>query len=112
MGSAIAYMHWDNYAFGPTGHGLFSGKRISFSSRQESLHKLSRSDWLWLVARCPEDQQYYFVAVLVIADLRRNAPDSSLGQAFGEFAVIADTQRSRDLGKTLPADGLLLEAPG
>ncbi len=107
MGSAIAFIHWDNYDSGATGHGLISDEQISFSSRQERLHKLSRGDWLWLVARCPEDQQHYFVAVLVIADLRRNAPYSSLGQTFGEFAVIGDTQRSRDLGKTFPADGLL-----
>jgi len=107
MSSAIAFIHWDNYACGPTGHGLLVGETVTFNSRQERLHKLNRGDWLWLVARCPEDQQHYFVAVLVVEDLRRNSSDSPLGHAFGEFAIIADRERSRDLGKAFPAEGLL-----
>ena len=107
MGSAIAFIHWDNYACGPTGHGLLSGETVAFSSRQQRLHKLGRGDWLWLVARWPEDQQHYFVSVLVVEELRRNASDSPPGNAFGEFAIIADRQQSRDLKKTFPAEGLL-----
>ncbi len=34
-------------------------------------------------------------------------PDSPLAQAFGEFAVVADRSRSRDLGRQFPAEGLL-----
>ncbi|MCX5732887.1 MAG: hypothetical protein NTW68_00980 [candidate division NC10 bacterium] len=107
MGSAIAFIHWDNYARGLTGHSLLSGETITFNSRQERLHKLNRGDWLWLVARCPEDQQHYFVAILVVEELRRNASDSPSGQAFGDFAITADRNRSRDLAKTFPAEGLL-----
>lgn len=107
MSSAIAFIHWDNYARGFTRYSLLSGETITFNSRQERLHKLNRGDWLWLVARCPEDQQHYFVAILVVEDLRRNAADSPLEQAFGDFAISADTHRSRDLAKMFPAEGLL-----
>ncbi len=107
MNSAIAFIHWENYTYGPTGHGLFVAETVTFNSRQERLHRLSRGDWLWLVARCPEDQQHYFVAVLLVADFGRNPVDSPPGRAFGEFAVIADREASRDLGKTFPAEGLL-----
>ncbi len=107
MSSAIAFIHWENYACGLTGHGLFAAETITFNSRQERLHKLSRGDWLWLVARCPEDQQHYFVSVLLVADFARNPVDSPPGRAFGEFAVISDREGSRDLGKAFPAEGLL-----
>jgi hypothetical protein len=45
--------------------------------------------------------------LLVVADLRRNASDNRLGHAFGEFAIVADRLRSRDLGKMFPAESLL-----
>lgn len=107
MTSAIAFIQWDNYGKGSDGRGYFESQPLTFNSRQERLHLLAPDDHLWLVSRCPDDQQYYFVGVLHIASLQLNSPDSPLAQAFGGFAVVADHSRSHDLGKQFPAEGLL-----
>src|SRR5436190_15325374 len=107
MASAIAFIQWDNYTNGLDGCGFFAADPLTFNSRQERLHLLGVDDRLWLVSRCPEDQQYYFIGVLHIAELRRNPPDSSVACAFGEFAIVAERACSQDLGKKFPAEGLL-----
>src|SRR5438046_10120038 len=107
MASAIAFIQWDNYTNGLDGCGFFAADLLTFSSRQERLHLLGVDDRLWLVSRCPEDQQYYFVGVLHIAALRHNPSNSPLAHAYGEFAVVAEHAHRRDLGKQLHSDGLL-----
>jgi hypothetical protein len=107
MSSAILVMKWENYVGGAGSRPFFSQDPLTFNSRQERLHQLTPGDRLWLVSRCPDDQQYYFVGVLWIVGHRRNAPDSPEASLFGEYAVIADRAMSRDLGKTLQGDGLL-----
>jgi hypothetical protein len=105
--SAIAFIQWDNYVKGLDGRGFFASDPLTFNSKQERLHLLHISDRLWLVSRCPESQQYYFVGMLCITTRQHNSPESSLAKAFGEFSVVADRTRSYDLGKKFPADGLL-----
>jgi hypothetical protein len=107
MACAVLCMQWDNYAGGGASGPLFAADLLTFNSRQERLHRLQPGDRLWLVARCPEDRQYYFVAALRVAGLKHNPPDSQEGQAFGPFAVAADRSASVDLGKRFPAEGLL-----
>jgi hypothetical protein len=106
MASAVIFMQWDSYESEAGEPVFFRHEPLTFSSRQERLHKLGQGDRLWLVSRCPADQQYYFVAMLTIAGTRRNAPDSPEAE-FGEFGVILDRSRSKDLGKSFSADGLL-----
>lgn len=107
MVGAVLCMQWENYAGDHGSAPLFAADPLTFNSRQERLHRLQPGDRLWLVARCPEDQQYYFVAVLRVGALKHNPPDCKEGQAFGSFAVVADRAGSVDLGKRFPAEGLL-----
>jgi hypothetical protein len=107
MASAIAFIQWENYVGGPDEPGLFAAGELTFNSRQARLHSLEPGDHLWLVSRCPDDQQYYFLAVLQVAAPDRNPPDSQTSIRYGEFAVIADPGRSHDLGRRFPAEGLL-----
>lgn len=107
MASATAFIQWDSYAKGLDGHGYFAATPLTFSSQQERLHTLAPHDRLWLVSRCPDDQQYYFVGVLCVAALQLNSSNSALAQAFGEFAIVADRTLSRDFGRKFPAEGLL-----
>jgi hypothetical protein len=60
-----------------------------------------------MVSRCPDDKQYYIVAVLRVAELRRNDPHGELGQAYGEFGVVAHRIGSYNLERRFPAEGLL-----
>jgi hypothetical protein len=107
MASAVAFLQWCNYE-GSTGGPCFFGREpLTYNSRQERLHNLQLGDCLWLVSRCPEDQQHYFVGVLQVVEKRRNPSQSEIGRTFGEFAVVADSRRSRDFGRTFPAEGLL-----
>jgi hypothetical protein len=93
---------------GTTGKpGLFALKPLAYNCRQERLHSLKPGDRLWLVSRCPEDQQHYFVGVLHIALTRRNSLDCQIARDFGEFAVVADPNHSRDFCRMFPAEGLL-----
>jgi hypothetical protein len=107
MASAIAFIQWENYFGGLESPGLFAAEPLTFNSRQERIHNLSAGDYLWLVSRCHEDQQYYFVAALHILSAYRNSHESLLAQRFGEFGVLADQKRSFDFLKTFPAEGLL-----
>jgi len=107
MAAGIIFMQWDSYAGGPDGAPFFSENPLTFNSRQERLHRLSAGDPLWLVSRCPDDGQYYFVAVLRIAELVRNPPGSEQAIRFGEYAIVADRSQSHDLGRSFPAEGLL-----
>lgn len=107
MPSAIAFIRWDNYTYGEDGQGFFEANPLTFNSRQERLHALKPDDKLWLVSRCPDDQQYYFVSVLWVASIHHNSPSSNLAQQFGRYAIVVDRTRSLDLGKKFPAEGLL-----
>lgn len=107
MASAVLAMQWDTYAGGSGTRALFSYKPLGFNSRQERLHQLGAKDRLWLVSRCPADQQYYFVAVLTVAAQRRNAPESEEGKLYGEYGVVADEAESIDLQTRFPAEGVL-----
>ncbi len=107
MADVIAFIQWDSYADGINGSGFFKAEPLTFSSRQERLHKLGIRENLWLVSRCPDDGQHYFVAVLRVAELRRNPLDSSLAKSYGEFSIVADPSRSYDFGRKFPGEGLL-----
>ena len=107
MADAIAYIQWDSYRRGSDGAGFFAAEPVTFSSRQDRLHKVGPGENLWLVSRCPDDGQYYFVCVLRVARQQRNRLDSEVGQKFGEFAVEADWAASHDLAKRFPCDGVL-----
>jgi len=107
MSAGVIFMQWENYVGGKGGASFFSQEPLTFNSRQERLHQLVPGDHLWLVSRCPEDAQYYFVAVLAVSTLARNPTESENGQLFGEYAVICDRANSRDLGKRIPAEALL-----
>jgi hypothetical protein len=107
MACAVQFMQWDNYTAHETHGRFFDARPLTFNSRQERLHQLHPGDRLCLVSRCPQDGQYYFVAVLHIASLKRNPLGSTEEQAFGEFAVVADRSRSMDLDRRFPAEALL-----
>jgi hypothetical protein len=107
MSSAVIVMKWENYVGGADSKPLFAQEPLTFNSGQERLQQLKPGDRLWLVSRCPDDQQYYFAAILWIAGYRRNTPVSAERTLFGEYAVIADRAKSHDLGKSFRADGLL-----
>src|SRR2546428_7322707 len=76
MASAIAFIQWESYAQGADGRGLFASDPLSYNSRQDRLHKLGAGDRLWLVSRCPDDQQYYVVGLFVVAVVSRNPSGS------------------------------------
>lgn len=107
MADAIALIQWDSYKRGLDGRGFFAAEPLTFSSRQERLHKAGPGERLWLVSRCPEDGQHYFACVLQIAEQRRNHPDSEVGKAFGDFAVVANRRGRHDLAERFPCDGIL-----
>jgi hypothetical protein len=107
MAAGVIFMQWDSYVGGPDGPPFFAEDAPTFNTRQERLHRLAAGDRLWLVSRCPDDGQYYFVAALRIAQLTRNPPDSEKAKLFGEYAVLADRSQSHDLGRRFPAEGLL-----
>jgi len=107
MADAIAYMLWESYKQGLDGKGFFAAEPLCFNSRQDRLHKIGRGEKLWLVSRCPDDGQHYFVCLLQVASQRRNPPDSVAGKSFGEYAVEADRGASHDLAKRFPCDGML-----
>jgi hypothetical protein len=107
MAAGVIFMQWDSYLGGLNGSPFFSEDRLVFNTRQERLHHLAVGDRLWLVSRCPNDGQYYFVAVLRITQLMRNPPGSDNARRFGEYAVLGDRSQSHDLGRTFPAEGLL-----
>jgi hypothetical protein len=106
MPSAVAYIQWENYS-GASGSRFFDAEPLTFNSHQSRLHTLQPGDQLWLVSRSPADQQYYFIGVLHIKELKSNAPDSFEAKNYGPFAVVADRAASRDLGTTFPAEGIL-----
>jgi hypothetical protein len=106
MSSAVIFMQWDSYESETGQPVFFRNDPLTFNSRQERLHNLGENDHLWLVSRCPADQQYYFVAMLTIIAKKRNAagtPESD----FGNFGLVVDCHRSQDFGKRFPAEGLL-----
>jgi hypothetical protein len=107
MAAGVIFMQWDSYVGGSDGPAFFSDEPLTFNTRQERLHRLAAGDRLWLVSRCPEDGQYYFVAALGIAQLIRNPPGSEKATRFGEYAIVADRSQSHDLGRAFPAEGLL-----
>jgi hypothetical protein len=100
-------MQWESYVGAIGAPAFFTDQPLTFNSRQERLHRLSPGDRLWLVSRCPEDGQYYFIAALQIAGLARNPPDSDKARLFGEYAVVCDRASSLDLGKSFQAEALL-----
>jgi hypothetical protein len=107
MAAGVIFMQWESYVGGTNGSPFFGEELLTFNTRQERLHQLAAGDRLWLVSRCPDDGQYYFVAALRIAQLTRNPPASEKGMLFGEYALVADQSQSHDLGRKFPAEGLL-----
>lgn len=107
MSTAAAFIHWKNYLTGLDGRGLFSTEPLTYNSSQERLQSLSPGDKLWLLSRCPDDHQYYFVCVLSIAGIQSNRADSLAQELFGHYGIVADRGRSHDLLKRFPAEGLL-----
>jgi hypothetical protein len=107
MAAGVIFMQWDSYVGGTNGPAFFADEPLTFNTRQERLHHLAVGDRLWLVSRCPDDGQYYFVAALRIAQLIRNPPDSDKAMRFGEYAILADRSQSHDLGRRFPAEGWL-----
>ena len=107
MADAIAFIQWDSYAEGTGGSGFFAAEPLTFNSRQERLHSVSVGGRLWLVSRHPADGQYYFVAVLRVAEHRRNEANTTIAANYGEYSIVADRSRSIDLAQRFPADGLL-----
>jgi hypothetical protein len=107
VASAVAFIQWDNYSGGADGQGLFTADPLTFNSNQARLHEIGPGDRLWLVSRCSDDQQYYFVAVLQVVSTKLNASSTSAAKAFGEYAIVADRANSSDLGTKFPAEGLL-----
>jgi hypothetical protein len=107
MAAGVIFMQWDSYAGSSNGPAFFSQGPLTFNTRQDRLHRLAPGDRLWLVSRCPEDGQYYFVAALLIAQLTRNPPGSEKATLFGEYAVLADPSQSINLERRFPAEGLL-----
>ncbi len=106
MPSGVIFMQWDNYETASGQPVFFQRAELTFNSRQDRLHSLGPGDRLWLVSRCPSDQQYYFVAALRIASQKRNAPRTKEAE-YGEYGIVADRSQSVDLGKRFPAEGLL-----
>lgn len=107
MASAVVAMQWENYSGPGSAPAMFGQNPLTFNSRQERLHELGPGDSLWLVARCPDERQYYLVAVLCVTGIRYNDEEGDLGRRFGKYSVVADPTQSRDLGKRFPADGIL-----
>jgi len=107
MASAVVAIQWDNYAGSAGTTALFDQDPVTFNSRQDRLHTLSVGDTLWIVARCPDDRQYYFVARLPISAIRKNDAKSAVAQRFGEFSVVVSQNESVDMGRSCPADDLL-----
>jgi len=107
MPDAVCYISWESYSQGQDGRGFFLQEPLSYNSRQQRLHQVAAGDHLWLVSRDPDDKQYYIVGVLRVADLRRNDASGELGQAYGEYGVIAHRIGSYDLGRKFAAEGLL-----
>jgi hypothetical protein len=107
MSLSVILMQWESYAGAADGPAFFAEAPLTFNSRQERLHRLGAGDRLWLVSRCPEDGQYFFVACLGIAAQMRNPAGSEKATRFGEYAVVADRSHSHDLGCTFAAEGLL-----
>lgn len=107
MASATAFIHWKNYTRGPDDKGFFAGPQVTYNSPQERLHSLKSGDRLWLVSRCDDDRQYYFVACLSVSEIHRNPLGSILERRFGPFGLVADAAGSHDLGRRFPAEGLL-----
>jgi hypothetical protein len=100
-------MQWDSYVGGTTGPPFFGQDPLTLNTRQARLHRLAPGDRLWLVSRCPDDGQYYFLAALHTAELSRNPAGSEKETLFGEYALVADRSRSVDLDRRFPAEGLL-----
>ncbi len=62
MAAGLIFMKWESYIGGKDGPAFFNQNPLTFNSGQERLHRLQPTDRLWLVSRCPDDGQYYFVA--------------------------------------------------
>jgi hypothetical protein len=106
MAAGVIFMQWDSY-IGGEDIAFFKQQPLTFNSRQERLHRLAPGDRLWLVSRCPDDGQYYFVAAVAIGELLCNAPGTERANLYGEYAIAADPTISLDLGRRFPADSLL-----
>jgi hypothetical protein len=107
MADAICFIGWDSYSSGVDGRGFFAQEPLAFNSAQPRLHQISVDNRIWLVSRHPDDKQYYVVAVLRVAERRRNDPAGEIGRSFGEYGIIADRIGSYDLALRFPAEVLL-----
>jgi hypothetical protein len=101
MAAAVVFVQWDSL------NGWFARDPLSYNSRQARLHDLGTGDQLWLVSRCPADQQYYFVAVLQVDKKKHNPPGSREAELFGDFGIVAERSKSWLLNQQFPAEGFL-----
>ena len=107
MASAVIFIRWGNYVGHSPEQGLFRRSPLAYNSSQERLHDMRPGDQLWLVSRCPDNKQYYFVGMLHIESLSRNEAGSRLEGEFGPYALTAAPDKSIDLARRFPAEGLL-----
>ena len=107
MADAICFISWGSYSAGTDGRGFFRQEPLSFNSAQSRLHQVNVGDRVWLVARNPDDRQYFIVAVLRVAERRMNDLAEEVGRSFGEYGIVADRLGSYDLGRRFPAEVLL-----
>jgi len=107
VAASVIFMQWDSYVGGQGNSALFSQNPVTYNSRQERLHRLSPGDRIWIVSRCPEDRQYYFVGSLLVAALAQNTSESEKARLYGQYAILADRSQSPDLHKQVPAESLL-----
>jgi hypothetical protein len=107
MPSLITYIQWGNYAGEDGMPPLFGVEPLAYNSNQDRLHLAEPGDTLWLVSRCPEDKQYYLVAKLTAARQERNGPESDFARLFGQYRLVMNRTMSRDLNRSVPAEGVL-----
>lgn len=86
---------------------MFASDSLAFNSRQARLHEVKPGERLWLVSRCPDDMQYYFVGVLSVCAHRVNPEENSAAREFGAYAVEAVRNESHDLRRRFRAEALL-----
>jgi hypothetical protein len=106
MTNITAMIDWHSYAHGLDGRGLFAREPLTFNSKQVQLGRLGPGDHVWLVSRCPDDQEYYLVGYLHVEGTRQNRPGEPLHR-YGTYSVLGDRGKSRNLGRQLPAETLL-----
>jgi len=107
MSELLAFVRWEEYQKRPDGLPLLAADPVSFNSAQARLHRVLNGERLWLVSRCPDDQEYYLVGFIKVEAKELNPPDSVEAQLFGTFRVVGRKATSADLGKRCVVTDLL-----